>query len=69
MKAQVGDTLVIGGHHVGEHGRKAEILEVRGTGGTPPFLVRWTDDGHQALVFPGSDATIEHRTARVVRTG
>jgi hypothetical protein len=22
--------------------------------------VRWSDDGHEGLVFPGPDATIEH---------
>ena len=32
MRAQVGDKLVVVGHHVGEHGREAEILEVHGRG-------------------------------------
>jgi hypothetical protein len=36
-----------------------EIVEVRGAGGEPPYLVRF-DDGHTALVFPGPDAIIEH---------
>jgi hypothetical protein len=36
------------------------VLEVRGDGGKPPYLVRWTDDGHVALVFPGTDAVIKH---------
>jgi hypothetical protein len=35
-----------------------EILEVRGGGGNPPYLVRF-DDGHEGLVFPGTDATVE----------
>lgn len=35
MKANVGDRLVIKGHHVGEHERDAEILEVRGEAGGP----------------------------------
>ena len=69
MRAQVGDTLVIAGHHVGEHGRKAEILEVRGADGAAPYVVRWTDDGHEALIFPGSDATLEHRKPHVARNG
>jgi len=60
MKAKVGDKLLVVGHHVGEHGREAEILEVHGADGAPPYLVRWVEDGHQALVFPGSDASIEH---------
>jgi hypothetical protein len=37
-----------------------EIVEVRGTTGGPPYVVRF-DDGHTGLVFPGPDAVIEHR--------
>lgn len=61
MRARVGDRLVIKGHKVGNLDKDAEILEVRGHDGGPPYLVRWSDDGHEALVFPGSDAVIEHR--------
>ena len=60
MKANVGDRLVIKGHRVGEPDRDAEILEVHGDDGGPPFLVRWDDDGHEGLFFPGPDATVEH---------
>jgi hypothetical protein len=68
MRAHVGDKLVVVGHHVGDHGREAEILEVHGADGAPPYLVRWTEDDHHALVFPGSDATIEHRPRHEVRS-
>ena len=67
MHADVGDRLVIKGHHVGESDRKAEILEVHGDDGGPPFVVRWDDDGHEGLFFPGPDATVEpvhHRSQR-----
>jgi hypothetical protein len=60
MRAAVGDRIVIKGHHVGEPDRDAEILEVRGPDGGPPYLVRWSDDGHEGLFFPGSDAVVEH---------
>lgn len=60
MRAAVGDQLVIKGHHVGEADREAEILEVHGEDGGAPFLVRWDDDGHEGLFFPGSDAVVEH---------
>ena len=60
MRAEVGDRLVIKGHVVGEHDRDAEVLEVRGTDGAPPYLVRWSDTGHEGLLFPGTDARIEH---------
>jgi hypothetical protein len=59
MKATVGDLLRIRGHHIGEADRDAEIIEVRGDDGTPPYLVRW-DDGHVGLMFPESDAEIVH---------
>jgi hypothetical protein len=36
-----------------------EIIEVRGAGGEPPYLVRF-EDGPSSLVFPGPDAVVEH---------
>jgi len=61
MHAKPGDHLVIQGHHVGETDKEGEILEVRGEGGEPPFLVRWSDDERETLVFPGSDAVVHPR--------
>jgi hypothetical protein len=58
MYAQVGDLLVIRGHRVGQADRAAEIMEVRGPEGTPPYLVRWLENEHVGLMFPGPDATI-----------
>lgn len=58
MRATVGDRIVIKGHRVGEHDRDCEVLEVRGTDGGPPYLVRWGDTGHESLFFPGSDASV-----------
>ncbi len=65
MRAHKGDRLVIRGHHVGTPDRDGEIIEVQGENGAPPYLVRWSDDGHEALVFPGSDAVIEETKARI----
>jgi hypothetical protein len=59
VHAHVGDRLVIKSHHLGEPDRDAEILEVRGADGTQPFLVRWDEDGHESLIFPGPDAVID----------
>jgi hypothetical protein len=64
MKANVGDRLIIAGHRVGEHERDAEILEVRGADGAPPYLVRWADDGHVSVAYPGPDAIVQHLRAR-----
>jgi hypothetical protein len=53
MQADVGDRLVIKGH------REGEILEVHGAEGGPPYFVRWSEDDHVGLVFPGPDAVVE----------
>lgn len=60
MYAAPGDRLVVHSLHVDGPVRDAEILEVRGEKGAPPYLVRWSDTGHEALVFPGPDATVQH---------
>ncbi|MFC4007285.1 DUF1918 domain-containing protein [Nonomuraea purpurea] len=58
MQASVGDTLLFHGNVVGQRDRKAEIIEVRGRDGSPPYVVRF-GDGHEQLVFPGPDAVVE----------
>jgi len=60
MNAIAGDRLVI--KRLTPHApvRDGEILEVHGEDGAPPYLVRWSDDGCVGLVFPGTDASIEH---------
>jgi hypothetical protein len=60
MNAQVGDRIVIKGHHIGEPDRDGEILEVVGLDGGPPYRVRWEDSGREALFFPGPDAFVQH---------
>ena len=59
LRAEPGDRLVVRGHHQGEAPRDAEVLEVLGEDGGPPYRVRW-EDGHEAEVFPGSDIFIQH---------
>ncbi|MEC4020439.1 DUF1918 domain-containing protein [Streptomyces sp. H27-D2] len=59
MQASVGDQLLVHGRIVGQHDRVAEIVEVLGTDGTPPFRVRF-EDGHEALMSPGPDAVVQH---------
>jgi len=63
MRAAVGDRIVVRGRKVGEHDRGAEILAVEGEDGAPPYLVRWDDDGHEGLFYPGPDAEVEHYPA------
>lgn len=57
MRAHVGDQLVVEGHTDSEHRKVAEVLEVRGADGSPPYVVRWPD-GHQGLTWPGADAHV-----------
>ncbi|SDG34110.1 protein of unknown function [Sinosporangium album] len=57
MYATVGDRLLMHGNAVGEPDRQGDIIEVRGAGGGPPFVVRF-DDGHTGLVFPGPDTIV-----------
>jgi hypothetical protein len=64
LTAQPGDRLVVHSHYLGQPGRDAEILEVRGANGRAPFLVRWADTGQVTLVYPGNDATVDHIVKR-----
>jgi Domain of unknown function (DUF1918) len=59
MHAVVGDQLHVHGRQVGTPDRLGEIVDVRGPDGGPPYLVRFPD-GHETLVFPGCDASVEH---------
>lgn len=63
MRAVVGDRLHVHGRVVGTSDHMSEIIEIRGPNGTPPYLVR-RDDGHEALVFPGADASVEPPKSR-----
>ena len=60
MKASVGDRIVIGGRHYGDPERDCEVLEVRRSDGGPPYVVRWGDSGHEAILYPGVDAVVQH---------
>jgi hypothetical protein len=62
MQATTGDRLIIKGHRVGEHDRDGLIMEVLGDDGSPPYVVKWDDDGHTGLVYPGPDSFVEHFT-------
>jgi hypothetical protein len=64
MQAQVGDKIVVKGHRVGDPQQSAEILEVEGNNGEPPYRVRSESNGREGMFFPGSDAAVEHRPDR-----
>jgi len=60
LRAAPGDRLVVRGHRQGESVRDAEVLEVLGEDGAPPFVVRWEADGHVSRLYPSSDVFVEH---------
>jgi hypothetical protein len=60
MHAHKGDRIVVRSQHVGGPVRDAEVLEVEHADGSPPYRVRWSDSGHEALFYPGSDAYVDH---------
>lgn len=64
MRAAIGDRIVVKGHHIGQHDRDCEVIGVRGQDEGPPYMVRWGDDGHEGLFFPGPDAEVQHPRRR-----
>ncbi len=69
LRAEPGDRLVIRGHRLGERERDGEILAALGAGGGPPFRVRWSDSGAETLLYPGSDAYVDHLAPAQPREG
>ncbi|MEU3459292.1 DUF1918 domain-containing protein [Streptomyces sp. NPDC006733] len=59
MRASVGDRLLVHGRTVGRQDRQAEVIEVLGADGGPPFRVRF-EDGHETVMSPGPDTVVRH---------
>ncbi|MCM2390424.1 DUF1918 domain-containing protein [Streptomyces albipurpureus] len=58
MHANVSDRLVVHGRIVGQHDRIAEVVEVLGENGDPPYRVRF-EDGHETVLSPGPDTIVQ----------
>ena len=58
MKAKVGDWLVMKGTTVERQDQRGLITEVHSEDGSPPYVVRWLANDHEATVYPGSDAIV-----------
>jgi hypothetical protein len=57
MTAHTGDRLLLARH---DHAyRVAVVVGVEHADGSPPYRVRWLDDGKEGLIFPGEGARIE----------
>ena len=59
MKAQVGDQVIVASAQTGAPSRTGTIVELRHPDGTPPYVVRWSDTGHEGVYFPGHDGRVE----------
>ena len=46
MRARVGDRLVVGADRIGV------VIGVPSADGTPPYIVKWLEGGHIAMVQP-----------------
>jgi hypothetical protein len=64
MRVAAGDLLLIKGRHAGEPDLRVRVVETHGENGTPPWRVRWGEEGHEGLLFPGAEAVIEHAHGR-----
>ena len=65
MKAEVGDRITLESNRVGGGTRTGEVVEVISREAGEHYRIRW-DDGHETVLFPSSDATVE-RTTRSTR--
>jgi hypothetical protein len=59
MNAQVGDQIVLERTHLDEARRVGVVVAVAHSDGSPPYQVRWLEDGRTTLIFPGAEARIE----------
>lgn len=64
MRVAAGDLLLIKGRHAGEPDLRVRVVETHGANGRPPWRVRWGDEGHEGLLFPGPEAAIEYPEGR-----
>ncbi|ARP73863.1 DUF1918 domain-containing protein [Streptomyces pluripotens] len=60
MHAHVGDEIVVRGTTAGVVSRDGEIIGLHHSDGSPPYDVRWAEDGRVTLYFPGPDAYVRH---------
>ena len=59
--AHAGDWIEVHGHAQGQAPRHAMVLEVLGTAGNEHYRVRWADDDHESIFFPGPDAVVQKK--------
>ncbi|MFJ7590579.1 MULTISPECIES: DUF1918 domain-containing protein [unclassified Streptomyces] len=67
MRAHVGDWIVVESVHLGGQRRRGQILRLEHPDGTPPYVVRWTEDDRETVFFPGPEAHIESADEHTAR--
>lgn len=63
MRARVGDEIVVRGTSAGVVARDGEVVGLHHPDGSPPYDVRWAENGRVTLYFPGPDAYVRHLTS------
>ncbi len=58
MHARTGSRIVVESRVIDGHRRFGEVLEVLDAGGEEHYRVRWEDDGHESIFYPGPDAHV-----------
>jgi Domain of unknown function (DUF1918) len=58
--ARPGDRLIVRAHRQGQAQREGEILELMGSDRIR-YRVRWLDDDHESVIYPGEDVFVVRR--------
>ncbi len=56
MHAAPGDRIIICAEQVDGDDRSGQVLSARHPDGSPPYWIRWDQDGHESLVYPPASA-------------
>ena len=64
LQARIGDEIVVDGLHHGEPPRRGEIIEVLGEPEVTHYRVRWDDNGHVSIFFPGTTSHVIHTASK-----
>lgn len=56
MHAEIGDWIVVEALHLDGPRRRGQIVGLEHPDGTPPYVVRWTEDDRETVFFPGPEA-------------
>jgi hypothetical protein len=56
--AAIGDWVIVEGTMPGVPRRQGKIVGLAHPDGSPPYWVRWVEDDHESLFFPGPDGRV-----------